>query len=442
MIQLSDHFDYKRLIRFTLPSIFSMIIGCVYSIVDGFFVSNFVGKTQFTALNLIFPFLMILGAVGNMIGVGGTALVAKTLGEGKREKANDMFSFFTYACAASGVVFAVIGIILLPDIAVLLGATEDLLPHCVEYGRIMLIGMTPMMLQYTFQGFMIAAEKPQISMYITVAAGITNIILDALYVGILKWGLTGAAVATVTSQCIGGFLPMILFTRKKSKWILRLGKATFDIKALTQACSNGLSSFLSSISSSVVGMLFNYQLMAYAGPDGVAAYGVIMYVEMIFLSASFGYTSGISPVFSYHYGAQNTAELKNLLRRSLVIIRVSSVLMFGLAQLLAQPLTAIFTSYDSALMTMTTHAFRVYSFNFIVSGMGIFGSTLFAALNNGGVASVLSFLRLVVYQGGFVMLLPAVFGINGIWSTMTVANTCSAITALIFIAVYRKKYNY
>ena len=442
MIQLSDHFDYKRLIRFTLPSIAGMIFGSIYSIVDGFFVSNFVGKTEFTALNLIFPFRMILGAVGNMIGVGGTALVAKTLGEGKKEKANDMFSFFIYACALSGVVFSLAAIGFLPNIAVMLGATEELLPHCVTYGGIILIALPVMMLQYTFQGFLIAAEKPQISMYITVAAGVTNIVLDALFVGLFRWGLAGAAGATAISQSVGGILPIFLFTRKNNNWSLRLGKCTVDFKALGQACSNGASSFLSSISSSVVGILFNFQLLAYAGPDGVAAYGVIMYVEMIFLSASFGYTSGISPVISYHYGAENHSELKNLVKCSIVIVTVSSVLMFAFAQVMARPVTMIFTSYDKALMEMTVTAFRMYSFNFIVSGLGMFGSTFFAALNNGKIASVLSFLRLVVYQAGFVMILPVLFGIEGIWITMAVANFCSAVTAMIFMAAYRNRYQY
>ena len=441
-IQLSDHFDYQRLIRFTLPSVFSMIIGSVYSIVDGFFVSNFVGKTQFTALNLIFPFGMILSAVGNMIGVGGTALVAKTLGQGQKEKANDMFSFFVYVCGASGLIFGLGAMLFLEDIALMLGATEELLPYCVEYGRIILLALTPMMLQYTFQGFLVAAEKPKLSMYITVAAGVTNIILDALFVGIFRWGLTGAASATALSQCIGGLIPAYLFSRKNSGWNLRLGKATVDFRALGMACSNGISSFLSSISGSVVGMLFNFQLMKYAGADGVAAYGVIMYVEMIFLSSSFGYTSGISPVISYHYGAENKDELKSLVKRSFVIIILSSLMMFGLAQVLAQPLTAIFTSYDKALMAMTTEAFRAYSWNFIVSGLGIFGSTFFSALNNGPVAAVLSFLRLVVFQGGFVLILPAVFGIGGIWITMAVANLASAAVSVAAMAVMRNKYGY
>ncbi len=441
MIQLSDHFDYKRLIRFTLPSVFTIIIGSVYSIVDGFFVSNFVGKTEFTALNLIFPFIMIMGAVGNMIGVGGTALVAKTLGEGKKEKANSLFSFFIYVSILCGVVFAVVGNIFLPDIARFLGATPELLPHCVAYGRIMLCALAPVMLQYTFQGFLITAEKPQTSMYITVAAGVTNIMLDGLFVAVFRWGLQGAALATAMSQCMGGLLPVLLFTKNKN-WPLHLGKATVDLKALWQACSNGFSEFLSSISSSAVGMLFNFQLLKYVGADGVAAYGVIMYVEMIFLAASFGYTMGISPVISYHYGAQNHRELKNLVKRSLVIIFTSSAFMFVLGEIMAKPLTMIFTSYDAALMATTVNAFRVYAFNFIISGVGIFGSSLFTALNNGPVSAVLSFLRLIVFQAGCVIILPMLWGINGIWITMFVANTMSAISALIFMAVYRKRYNY
>ncbi len=441
MIQLSDHFNYKRLIRFTLPSIFSVVIGSVYSIVDGFFVSNFVGKTPFTALNLIFPFGMILGAVGNMLGVGGTALVAKTLGEGNRDRANSLFTFFIGVTILSGLGFSALGQIFLEDIAVMLGATEELLPYCIEYGRIMLCSMTAMMLQYTFQGFLIAAEKPQISMYITLAAGVTNIVFDALFVAVFGWGLTGAALATAGSQCIAGFLPILLFVKNKN-WALTFAKPLFDIKALLQACSNGFSGFLSSVSGSVVGILYNFQLLKYIGPDGVAAYGVIMYVEMIFLAVAFGYTSGISPVISYHYGADNKPELKSLVRKSLVIIAASSLGLFVLAEVMARPLAMIFTSYDPALMEVTVGAFKIYSVNFIVSGIGLFGSTMFSALNNGPVASALSFLRLLVYQGGCVVVLPLLIGINGIWLAMAAANGLSAITALVFIVIYRKKYGY
>ncbi len=441
MIQLSDHFDYKRLIRFTLPSMLSVVAGSVYSIVDGFFVSNFVGKTQFTALNLIFPFGMILGAVGNMIGVGGTALVAKTLGEGKREKANSLFTFFILVGALSGLFFASIGLFFLEDIAIWLGATEELLPYCIEYGRILLLALAPIMLQYAFQGFLIAAEKPQISMYITIAAGVTNIVLDALFVAVFKWGLTGAAAATALGQCIGGFLPVILFLKNKN-WRLSFGKPVFDLAALKKACSNGFSGFLSSVSGSAVGILYNFQLLKYIGPDGVAAYGVIMYVEMIFLAVAFGYTSGVSPVISYHYGAKNRGELKNLVKSSIVIIMSSSVFMFVLAEILARPLAMIFTSYDPALLEITVTAFKIYSVNFIISGLGLFGSSMFAALNNGPVAAVLSFLRLLVFQAGCVVVLPMLFGIGGIWLAMGTANLLSAIAALMFMRFFREKYGY
>ncbi len=441
MIQLSEHFNYQRLIRFTLPSVCSVVIGSVYTIVDGFFVSNFVGKTPFTALNLIFPFGMILGAVGNMIGVGGTALVAKTLGEGNRDRANRLVTFFTLVTLFSGIFFSVMGQIFLKDIAVMRGATEELIPYCIEYGRILLCGMTAMMMQYLFQGFLVAAEKPHISMYITLAAGITNIVLDALFVAVFRWGLTGAALATSGSFCIAGFIPALLFIKNKD-WPITFVKPVADFKALLQACSNGFSGFLSSVSGSVVGILYNFQLLKYIGPDGVAAYGVIMYVEMIFLAVAFGYTSGISPVISYHYGAKNKNELKSLVKKSLVIIAVSSVMLFALAEILAKPLAMIFTSYDLALMEITVAAFKIYAVNFIVSGFGLFGSTMFAALNNGPIAAVLSFLRLMVYQGGCVIVLPLILDINGIWLAMAAANLLSAITSLIFMKIYRNKYGY
>lgn len=442
MIQLSDHFDYKKLILFTVPSVLSVLINSIYGIIDGLFVSNFVGKDPFTALNLIFPFVMILSAVGNMIGVGGTALVAKTMGEGDSRRANGLFSFFVYVCAGVGLLFGVAGIIFLPSISRLLGATDRLLPYCVEYGRIALLGLAPMMLQYTFQGFLIAAEKPKISMYITTASGFIHIALEAVMVIAFDMGLTGAALSTAISMCVGGIIPIFLFRRKDSNWPLRLGKMKVDLMALWLACSNGMSEFLSGISSSVVGILFNLQLLKYAGTDGVAAYGVIMYVDMIFSATSFGYMMGVSPVISYHYGADNKEELHSLVRRSLVIIALSSLSMFLLAEILASPRTLIFTSYDRELTEMTLRGFRIYSFNFIISGFGLFGSSLFTALNNGPLSAVLSFLRLVVYQSGYVLILPLFLGVDGIWITLAVANLFSAVTSLFFIARNRKRYEY
>lgn len=441
-IQLSDHFSYKRLLRFTLPAILGMVFTSIYGVVDGFFVSNFVGKTPFTGLNLIVPAIMVLGAVGNMVGVGGSALISKTLGEGKRDKANKLFSFFTYFMIVAGLAMSVLGNLFLPQIAVALGAEGEVLTSAVLYGRVLMWGVPVFALQYSFQSFLITAEKPQLGLYITVAAGMTNIVLDALFIVVFQWGLVGAAAATLAGQAVGAFVPMALFARKRTGWVLHLGAAELDWKSLWQACSNGISEFLSNISMSVVAMLFNAQLLKYAGNDGVAAYGVIMYVNMIFVGVLFGFTMGISPVIGYHFGAKNTAELKSLLKKSGVIVAVVSVTMMLAGEALARPLALLFASYDAALLELTVHAFSIYSISFLLCGVGIFGSALFTALNNGPVSAMLSVLRTFVFQVVFVLVLPMILGIDGIWWSVVVSEGCAAVISLLFIWGYRKRYHY
>lgn len=441
-IQLSDHFNYGRLFRFTLPSIGSMVLASVYGIVDGFFVSNYVGKTPFTGLNIIMPFIMMLGAVGNMVGIGGSALIGKYLGEGENEKAKGLFSFFIYFMGIAGLILCGIGNVFLPDIAVLLGAEDEVLEYAILYGRICLFGIPFLSLQYAFQAFLVTSEKPKIGLLVTIAAGITNMVLDALFIVVFDMGLAGAAVATVIGQIVGTVVPVILFSRKKTDWILKLGKPLLDWKGLLFACGNGSSEFLSNISTSLVGMLYNAQLLEYAGNDGVAAYGVIMYVNMIFISVFFGFTVGTSPVFSYNYGACNTKELKSLFKKSSTIIAVSAIAMFVLAQTLAKPLAMIFTSYDEALLEMTTHAFSIYSFSFLFCGIGIFGSALFTAMNNGLISALLSFVRTVIFQLAFIFTLPLIWQLDGIWLSSALAEGCAAVVSVIFIIAYRKKYKY
>ncbi len=441
-IQLSDHFNFRRLLRFTLPSIASMIFASIYGIVDGFFVSNYVGKIPFAGLNIIMPFIMMLGAVGNMIGLGGSALIGKTLGEGDREKANSLFSFFIYFMAGAGVVLAILGNIFLPQIAVLLRAEGEVLGYAVLYGRICLVGLIFLSLQYAFQGFLITAEKPHIGFFVTVAAGVTNMILDALFIVVFKWGLAGAALATVIGQFVGAVVPIIMFANPKHDWILKLGKAKYAGRSLLKACTNGSSEFLSNISMSVVGMLYNSQLLKYAGNDGVVAYGVIMYVNMIFIAVFFGFTVGVSPIMSFNYGAGNTTELKSLFRKCSTIIGAASLTMLLAAELLAKPLAMIFTSYDAELLDLTTHAFSIYSVSFLFCGIGIFGSALFTAMNNGLISALISFIRTVILQAAFVFILPLFWKIDGIWWSAVFAEGIAASLSIIFIIAYRKKYQY
>lgn len=442
-IQLSDHFSYGRLIRFTLPSIGMMIFTSIYGVVDGFFVSNFAGKTPFAALNLIYPFLMILSTVGFMFGTGGSAIVAKAFGEGMREKGNQYFSLFVYVSAALGVVFAGLGIAFVRPIARLLGAEGELLENAVLYARIILIALPFNVLQLLFQSFCVTAEKPKLGLLVTVFSGVTNMILDAVLVGLLpqEYKLAGAAAATALSQAVGGGIPLLYFGRKNSS-ILRLGKTHFDGKAIFKACTNGSSEFMSNISMSLVGMLYNIQLMKYAGEDGVAAYGVMMYVSMIFAAAFIGYSIGTAPVIGYHDGAKNYGELQGLLKKSLVMIGGFGVAMVASAELLAMPLARIFVSYDAALMELTVSGFRIFALSFLFMGYAIFGSGFFTALNDGVTSAIISFLRTLVFQAAAVILLPLLWGIDGVWFSIVAAEVMAVVFSAIFLVAKRKKYHY
>lgn len=440
-IQLSDHFTYKKLLRFTLPSIAMMIFTSIYGVVDGFFVSNFVGKTPFAAVNFIMPFLMILGAFGFMFGTGGSALISKTMGEGDLPKANRLFSMLVCISASLGIVIAVFGIIFLRPVASLLGAEGELLDNCVLYGRIILAAIPAFMLQQEFQSFFITAERPQLGLYTTVVAGVANMILDALFIAVFKWGVAGAAIATAISQCIGGVIPILYFLRPNTS-LLKLTKPSFDGKALLKTCSNGSSELMSNVSMSLVGMLYNIQLMKHAGENGVAAYGVLMYVCLIFIAAFIGYTIGTAPVIGYHYGAENHDELKSLFKKSLVIIGVFSVGMLLLGEVLAKPLSVLFVGYDTDLLQLTLRGFAIFSFSFLFSGIAIYGSGFFTALNNGLISAVISFLRTLVFQVVAIIILPIVWGIDGIWVSIVAAEVMAAAVTVLFWIANRKKYHY
>lgn len=441
-IQLSEHFTYNKLLRFVFPSIVMMIFTSIYSVVDGLFVSNYVGKTALASINLILPFLMGLSALGFMIGTGGSAIVAKTFGEGDLKRANSYFSMLVYVTAIGGIILALLGMLLVPSVASLLGAEGELLSNCILYGRISFISMPAFMLQNVFQSFFVTAEKPKLGLAVIITAGVTNMILDLLFVGILGFGLAGAAVATVCGEMIGGLFPVFYFSRKNSS-LLRLGKTQFNGRILMQTCVNGSSELMTNLSSSIVNSLYNIQLMKFAGENGVAAYAAIMYVNFIFIAIFLGYSIGSAPIISYHYGAGNHGELKNLYKKSLQLVGFWGILLFVLAQLLATPLAKLFVGYDSTLLAMTQTGFRIYSLVYLINGFNIFGSSFFTALNNGVVSAVISFLRTLVFQIGAVLILPIVFGgINGIWSSVTVAELLTLCITITFFVRQRRKYHY
>lgn len=441
MIQLSDHFDYKHLLRFTTPSIIMLIFTSIYGVVDGFFVSNFVGKTAFTAVNFIMPVLMILGCVGFMFGTGGGALIAITMGAGHKEKANQLFSMLVYISILCGIVLTGFGLLFLRPLLSLLGAKGQMLDDCVTYGKIILPAVCAYILQYEFQCLFATAEKPKLGLYITVAAGLTNALLDALFIIVFRWGLQGAAAATAIGQCIGGLLPVLYFARPNTS-LLRLTRARFNGTALLKVCINGSSELMSNISTSVVSMLYNIQLLQYAGEDGVAAYGVLMYVNMIFLSAFIGFSVGVSPVIGYHSGAGNYDELKGLLKKSFIITGVFALSMFLAAQALARPLSLLFVGYDKTLLTMTLRGFFIFTFSFLFAGFAIFGSAFFTALGDGLTSAMISFLRTLVFQVFAVLLLPLILGLDGIWISIVAAEAAAVLVALLFLIGKRRKYHY
>lgn len=440
-VQLSDHFTYGKLFRFTLPPMIMMIFTSIYGVVDGFFVSNYVGKTPFAAVNLIYPFLMLLGAFGFMFGSGGSALIAKTLGEGDKSKARKLFSLFIYVSIALALVIMTVSFFCLRPVSILLGAEGELIDYCVTYGRILLIALPFFILQFEFQTFFITAEKPGLGLFVTVFSGVTNMVLDYVFLAIFDWGLPGAAWATAGSQIVGGLISLIYFALP-NKSLLRLTATGLDLKALIKACTNGASEFVTNISMSLVSMLYNFQLMRYAGENGVAAYGVLMYVSFIFVAIFLGYSVGVAPVVSFHFGAKHPKELKNLLRKSLIIIGVFSVCMLVLGEVLAKPFSRLYVGYDPELFEMTERAFLIYSFSFLFTGMGIFGSAFFTALNDGLTSAIISFLRTFLFQVVAVLLLPLLFKLDGIWFSVIVAEFLATAVTVIFLLANKKKYGY
>ena len=441
-IQLSDHFTYGKLLRFTLPSIVMMVFTSIYSVVDGFFISNFAGKTAFAALNLIWPFLMILGGMGFMIGTGGTALVSRYLGAGQKERARRYFSMLVEFTALLGLILTAIGLIFMEPIARFLGATEEMIPDCVLYGRIVIAFNVAFMFQNVFQSFLIAAEKPRLGLAATVSAGVTNMVLDALLVGVFRWGLAGAALATGLSQTVGAVIPMVFFLDRENGSALHFSFTPMEAHPLLQACGNGASELMSNISGSIAAMVYNFQLLKFLGEDGVSAYGVIMYVGFIFVAIFVGYSIGSAPIISFHFGAENREELKNMFRKSYLLMAVCGIAMALAAYLLAGPLAKLFVGYDRQLCELTVHAMRLHCLAFLFTGANIFTSSLFTALNDGTVSAAVSFARSMVLQIATVLLLPGLMGPDGLWLAALATDTCALVIDICVLGGNRKKYGY
>lgn len=439
--QVSGHFDYGRLWRFTLPTIGMMIFTSLYGMVDGFFVSNFAGNTPFSAINFAWPLLSMLCIFGFMLGTGGNAIISRLLGQQEKAKAQEIFSMLVYIALGVGVVLAIVGMIWIRPLLSWLGASDEMMPYCVEYSRIILIALPASFLQYEFQSFLATAGKPRLGLRFTLAAGITNMVLDALFIAVFHWGIAGAAAATVVSVMVGGIAPLVYFAMPNSS-LLRLRAFRFDGKAFIETCVNGSSELLSSVSMSLVSMLYNYQLMRYIGLNGVAAYGTLMYVTFIFMSCFVGYSVGVAPLIGYNYGSQNHAEMRSLFNKSLAIVGVFAVVMTIAAEVLAGPISTLYVGYDSELNELTVKAFHIYSLSFLLCGFNIFGSALFTALGNGLVSAGIAFFRTMVCEVVAVLVLPLVWGIDGIWYAIVVAESAALLLTAALVIRMRKRYHY
>jgi putative MATE family efflux protein len=441
MIQLSEHFSYIKLMRFTIPTIAMMIFTSIYGVVDGLFVSNIVGSEAFAGVNLIIPALMMLGSVGFMVGTGGSALVSKTIGEGNKKLANRYFSMLIYFLLIVGIVLSILGNVFIRQISELLGAKGEMVDICSTYGRTLLCSLPFFMLQNCFQSFLVVAEKPAMGLCVSVIAGLSNMVLDFLFIYVFRLGVFGAALATAISEFVGAAIPLIFFIRKNNSPLMLI-KTKLELKPILRTCSNGSSEMVTNISMSLVNMLYNLQLVKFAGYDGVVAYGIIMYVGFIFSGTYLGYCVGVAPIVGYHYGAANTAELKNLFKKSLFLLTSAAVVLTACAELLSSVLAGIFVGYNQDLHDMTTNAIQLFALSYIISGINIFASAFFTALNNGLVSAVISFMRTLVFQIAFIFILPELLGLNGIWLAVVGAEICSLIISVSFFVANRKKYKY
>ena len=441
MISISEHFTYKKLIKFTLPTIIMLLFTSIYGVVDGLFISNIVKGNAFASVNLIMPAIMIIGTIGFMFGTGGSAIISKTFGEGEPEKANKYFSMLVYLEIILGILFTIIGLLLLKPIAELLGATKEMLPDCLTYGRILLIGITAFILQNSFQSFLVLAERPGFGLVISIIAGLTNILLDFLFVYILRLGVSGAAFATITSQLVGAIIPLIYFIRKNNSK-LRLVKTKFELSPIIKTCTNGSSELVTNLSMSLVNILFNMKLMEIAGANGVSAYGIIMYVGFLFVATYIGYSVGSAPIVSYHFGAANKEELKSLLKKSIKLLGIIAVILTLLAELFVKQLASIFVGYNQELLELTINALRLYSLSYIISWFNIYASSFFTALNNGFISALISFLRTFIFQIICILILPELIGINGIWLSIPLAEILSLLVSIICFIKNKKKYEY
>ena len=438
-IKLSDHFTYSRLLLFALPTIGMILISITYDVVDGYFVSNFIGKTAFSAVNIIYPFQLALSMVGYMFGAGGSALIAAELGNGHAQNARLYFTLIVKAAAVIGTVLAILGILFLRPIAVLIGATPEILNYGLPYGRTLFLFLPVMILGYAFQSILITAEMPRLGLYISIGNLFSNLLFDWLFVAVLKWGMVGAAAATGIGACLNGIIPLLYFAKPRSG-PLHFVRGKAQIGPLLKACANGASEMVNDLATSLIFIFYNFQLLRLLGEDGVAAYGVTVFVEGIFASVFYGMAMQATSIVGYHFGAQNHTELRSLLKKGIVLNLAFGILMFFLAQFSASFISGIYVGYDEKVFQLSVHALKMFAFAFLLQGFNEYASAYFTGLNNGLVSGILAFTRTFVFQTAAIFLLPVFWGADGLWVAQAAAELFAALTAVFFFAAHRKEY--
>ena len=438
-IKLSDHFSCAKLLLFAIPTIGMIMISITYDVVDGYFVSNYIGKTAFSAVNIIYPFQLLLSMVGYMFGSGGSALIAAELGDGNQQNARLYFTAIIKAAAAIGVVLAVAGVLLLRPVAVMIGATPEILEYGLPYGRTLFLFLPIMILGYTFQSILITAEKPKLGLYISLGNLFSNALLDWLFVAVFKWGMVGAAVATGIGACLNGLVPLIYFARPNSS-PLHFCKGRVQVKPLLKACGNGSSEMVNDMSTSLIFVLYNYQLLRMLGEDGVAAYGVTVFVEGIFAAVFYGLAMQATSIVGYHFGAKNYPELKSLLKNGIILNFISGILMFVLAQVSAPLISRIYVGYDETVYRLSVHAMRMYAFAFLLQGFNEYASAYFTGLNNGLVSGILAFTRTFLIQTVMILVLPLLLGTDGLWLAQAATEVFAAVIAIVFFITRKHEY--
>ncbi len=438
---ISQKFTLTSLLKFALPTTIMMVVLSIYTLVDGVFVSNFVGELAFSAINIIFPFISLIFALGIMAATGGNALVANNLGQGDDEKARENFTLIVIFATGLGLLLMMVGIVFNKEIARLLGAT----PLIEEYARDYLSTLAPFIPLAIWMGFsqilFVTIGKPTLGLIATLVGGITNIIFDYLFIVVMNMGIKGAALGTGLGYSLPGlfFIYYFLFHRKNSLYFV---KPRWRARVLLKTFTNGSSEFVANLATSITTFMFNLIILDLAGEQGVAAIGIILYAQFLLMSAFLGYAQGVAPIFSYAYGARDHLQLKKVFSISIRVIILFSLAIASFSYFASSSIVGIFVERQSQVFSLAKNGFSVFSLSFLFMGVNIFSSSLFTAFSNGKISASISFLRTLVFILGYLLFLPRFLGLPGVWLAIPLAEFTTMFFSISYLTIQRKKYHY